>query len=77
MSEHDSTPDPAPRPQTPRRDPLGLAQLIGDAGCVPLSDLDAAALGAPASVCGGCATACPSDFVPLSDLSNCSGWRPA
>lgn len=77
MSEHAADPVPPTRPPAARRDPLGLAQLLGDASCVPLSDLDGAALLAPAGACGGCSSSCPSDFVPLADLSNCPSWRPA
>ena len=65
--EHDAPADD--RVRAPRRDPLGLAQLLGDAAaCVPLSDFDGGALAPPGHACGGCRTPCPSDFVPLADL---------
>lgn len=71
--------DPASKPPArARRDPLGLAELLGpDSGCVPLSDYDGAELAgpAPASACSGCTAPCPSDFVPLEQITHCSHAR--
>ncbi len=77
MSGHDPEPMVAPRVPLARHDPLGLAQLLGDATCVPLSDLDGAALVAHDGACGGCTAPCPSDFVPINDVTTCSNRRPA